>query len=115
MVGRSGVFDAILREELAVLIAGDEVELIVLVVTGLIGFLNATARRRIVAGDGESDERMVVELYLLLHQTLAERATADDGGTIVVLHSSGKDFSCRGRSFVDEHHQRYLLIAAVTI
>ena len=95
MVSRTGMLDAILREELAVLIAGEEVLLIILVITQGVWLLDASARWSIVAGDGKTDEAVVRELYLLLNQTLTERAAADDGGTVVVLHGTGKDFGRR--------------------
>ena len=95
MVSRTSMLDTILREELAVLIAGEEILLVILVITQGVWFLDASARWSIVAGDGETDEAVVRELNLLLNQTLTELSAADDGSTVVVLHGTGEDFGRR--------------------
>ena len=68
-----------------------EVLLVVLVVAGRVGLLYASAGGGIVACDGETYNAAVGEPYLLLHQTLAERATSNDGCTVIVLHGSCED------------------------
>ena len=115
MISRTGMLDAILREELAVLIAGQQVLLVILVITQGVRLLDASARWSIVAGDGETDEAVVRELNLLLNQTLTERTATDDGSTVVVLHGTGEDFSRRCRTLVDENHQWYFLISTLAV
>ena len=91
LVGRTRVVDAVLREELAVLVAYQEVFLVVLVLSAGVGLLYAAARGRVVAGDGQPHQRAVVKLDGLLHQALAERATPDDGAAVVVLDGTGEN------------------------
>ena len=50
-----------------------------------------------------------------MHQSLSERAASDYRSAVVVLYSSGKDFRSRCRRFVDEHYERYALIAATAV
>ena len=92
MIGGAGVLDAVLREELAVLIARHEVLLVFGVFTVGVGFLYASSRRRVVSGDGQANHASVGESDLLLDESLAERAAPDDRRAVVVLHGAGKDF-----------------------
>ena len=94
VVCRSRVLDTVLREELSVLIAAEQVLLVVGIVTRLEWLLYASSRRGVVACDGESDHASVGELYLLLYESFAEGAPSDDDTSVVVLDSSGKDFGC---------------------
>ena len=95
VIGRPRMLDAVLREELAMLIAVEQVLLIVLVVTQGVRFLYASTRWGVVACNGESYHAVVREFYLLLYQSLSERTSAYDGGTVIVLHGSCKDFGSR--------------------
>ena len=95
VIGRTRMLDAVLREELAMLIAVEQVLLIVLVVTQGVRFLYASTRWGVVACNGESYHAVVGEFYLLLYQSLSEGTSAYDGGTVIVLHGSCKDFGSR--------------------
>ena len=84
------MLDTVLREEFAVLIAHEQILLVVLRVAADVGLLNAAPGRGVVAGDGEANHAAVVEANLLLHQTFSKGASANDGGAIVVLHGAGE-------------------------
>ena len=47
-----------------------------------------------IARNGQTDEAVVREFYLLLNQSLTKRASSDDGSTVIILHGTRKDF-CR--------------------
>ena len=114
-IGVAGVFDAVLREELPVLVARQDVVLVVAVVAGHVGLLDAASGGRVVACDGEAYHRTVGERDGLLHQSLAEGAPPDDGAAVVVLDGTGEDFAGRGRAFVDEYHEGDVLVAAAPV
>ena len=90
VISRSRLLDAVLREELSMLVSVQQVGLIIGVVTGLIRFLNAAARRSIVAGYGEPDHTTVGESNLLLYKAFTEGSAPDNSGAVVVLHGSGE-------------------------
>ena len=115
VIFRSGVLDAVLIEELSVLIAADEIFLVALVSARGVGLLYTSACRSVVAGNGKTNHRPVVEGYRLLYEALAERAAADDGAAVVVLNGSRENLGCRCRTLVDENHERYVLIAAPAV
>ena len=115
MISRTRVLDAVLIKELAVLEAGQEVLFVFGIVAVGEGALYAAARRCVVACHGESYQAVVGELNLLLHQSLAKRASAHDGGSVVVLHGTRENLACRCRVLVDEHHKGHVLVRAVTI
>ena len=96
-------------------VASEEVHFVLLILTFLIRFLDASARWSVVTGNGQANGRTIVELDRLLHQSFTERASADDGTTVVVLNGSGKDFAGRCRTFVQENDERHLLATARTI
>ena len=93
MIFWASVTDAVLREELTVLIALQPVALIALTV--VVGLLDASSRRGIIAGNGQADHGVIGKLHGLLHQSLAEGTTADDGATVVVLNGACEDFRSR--------------------
>ena len=115
MIHLARVLDAVLREELPVLVSHQNILLIALFVAHGIRFLYASSRRCVVSGNGEPDHRVVVEWYRLLHESLAKRAAPDDGGAVVVLHGSREYFRCRCRCLVDEHYERYMLIRPTSV
>ena len=84
--------DGVLVVELATLVAIDEVHLIVLALPHRIRLLDAAAGWGVIASDGKAQGRTIVKVELLLYETLAERTTTDNLGTVVVLHGSSKDF-----------------------
>ena len=59
VIGWTGVLDAILIEEFAVLVTCDEVLLIILVVAVDIRLLYASARWRVITGDGQANHTAV--------------------------------------------------------
>ena len=69
--------------------------------------LDRAAFRRVVAGRRQFDGRVGRQLADGLHGTLAEGWRADDGGALVILQGTGDDFRGRGRTRVDQHHQRH--------
>ena len=66
------MLDAVLREVLSVLIARDEVLLVVLVIASDVRLLYASARRSVVACYRKAYDAAVGESYLLLYEALAE-------------------------------------------
>ena len=86
-----------------------------LVVSSDIRFLYASARGCVVAGNGKANHASVGKCHLLLNQPLTKRATADDSGAVVILHSTCKYLGCRCRSLVNQYHKWNFLIAAVPV
>ena len=115
VVGLASVFDAVLREELAVLIARNEILLVAGVLAVGVGLLDTTARRREVTGNGQADHAAVGERNLLLDEALSERAPANNRGPVIVLHGSGENLRRRSRPLVDEHYQRDVLVGATAV
>ena len=85
------VLDAVLREELTMLITGQQVLFIVLVVTSYVRFLDTTSRGRIIAGNGQTNHRLIVEGNRLLNQSFTKRATSDNRTTIIVLNGTSQN------------------------
>ena len=72
--------DAVLVGELAMLVAIVEIHRIIQSVALLIRLLDASAARRIIMGDGETNLAAIIEGKRALHQSLAEgSATYHDG------------------------------------
>ena len=92
------------------LVTCQQVLLIIFIIARGVGFLYASTRRCIVTGYGKAYNAAIGEPYLLLYQAFTKRAATNNGGTIVILHSASEDFRRRGRPFVNEHHQWYLLV-----
>ena len=86
---RVGKMDGVGRIQLTVLEPLFDVHGVVFTVALFVGFLDAAAGRRIVVGYGEANHRAVVKLDGTLHESLAERAAAYDGGAVLVLQCAG--------------------------
>ena len=84
------MLDAILREELTMLIAAVNVLFVVASIACRVGLLYATARRCVVTGDGKANQATVGKAQLLLNQTFSERAATDNGGSVVILHGTSE-------------------------
>ena len=95
---------AVLREELAALIAHDEFVLVLLAVSFLVGLLDATAAGGVVACNGKTHYAAVAEFHRLLHKALAEGTPSHDGAAVVVLNGTGKDFAGTGTSLIHQHY-----------
>ena len=95
LVFRPVVMNTVGREELSALVAGHEVVFVLFAMPLFIGFLDAAARGGVVAGNGQAHHAAVLELNGLLHQSLAEGTTPDDGAPVIVLNGSGEDFGGR--------------------
>ena len=65
--------------------AVEHVKVVSLVLSGLVGFLNAASGRRVVARHGEAYERAVGKPHRLLHKSFAETAHAHYGCAVLVL------------------------------
>ena len=87
--------DAVCVHQLAVVVTVDEIAIVGRGVATGVGLLDVASAGGVVAGDGEANHATVVEANLLLHQTFAKGASADDGGAIVVLHGAGEDLGRR--------------------
>ena len=109
------LMDAVLREELAAFVACQQVVFVLFAVPFLVGFLDAAAAGRIVAGHGEADHAAVAEVHGLLHQALAEGASAHDGAAVVVLNGSGEYLAGAGAAFIHKHHDGQLLEGAAPV
>ena len=107
--------DAVLREELAPLVTGNEVVLVFLAMPLLVRLLNASATRGVVAGNGKTNHASVAELHRLLHKALAKGSAPDNRASVVVLNGPCEDFACTRTTFVHKHHNRELLEGAATI
>ena len=107
--------DAVLREELASLVAGYEVIVVFFTMSLLVRLLNATAAGSIVSSHGKTDNTAVAELHRLLHKAFAKGAPADNGASVVILDRPCKDFTCTCAYLIYKHHDRQLLESAATI
>lgn len=65
--------------------------------------LNFPARRRMIAGDDQTQGRPVRKQVLPLHQPFSETAAPDDYRAVPVLQRSAHDFAGRCRPFVDQY------------
>ena len=106
------LFDAVGVEELAVFIAVDNIHAVIVGLAQLVLFLDAAARRGVVAGYRKAYGRAVAEGNLLLYQPLAEGTASYNQTSVVVLYGPGKDFARRGRPFVGEDDKRCILEGA---
>ena len=97
--------DAVGREELVVIVAADQIHIVVVIVAIRIGLLNRAARRGEVTRNGKSQRRAIGVGYLALHQTLTKRASSHDRASVVILHRAGQNLARRGTTLVDEHYQ----------
>ena len=69
------------------------------------GGLNRFSTGRVIARNGDFQAGFRPKRPYRLDRTFAERLPAHDGGPLVVLQGARNDFTGRGRSFVDQHHQ----------
>src|SRR5580704_7417890 len=76
--------------------------------------LNQTSAGRVVVSCGERESGIFGQRIDGLHQTLAECGFADDQATVVILNSSGDNFSRGSGAAVDQNHQR-IFFAAVAV
>ena len=113
MILRSGMLNAVLREEFTTLISLQYVMAIFISIG--IWLLYATTRRSIIACYRKTNHRTVRESQLLLYQSLTVRAQAYDSGTVIILHCAGENLGCRGRVFIDKHYEWHRDISAPTI
>src|SRR5215472_7863873 len=68
--------------------------------------LNGVSRWRVVPRRGQPQSSIAAaERNDRLHRAFAERAGADEGGTLLVLQSAGHDFGGRCRATVDQDDQ----------
>ena len=72
------------------LIAAVNVLFVVASIACRVGLLYATARRSVVTRDGKANQATVCKAQLLLYQTFSERATTDNGGSVVILHGTSE-------------------------
>ena len=113
VIGRTRMFNAVLREEFSVLVTVDPVTFIILSIS--IWFLDTTPRRCVVTGNGQTDHGVIREFHRFLNKSLAERPTSHNGTTIIVLDRTSKDLRGRGRTLIDKHHKRDTLIRATSV
>ena len=100
--------DAVRTHQLASVVAVDQVVVILLLFPVHIRFLDGTAGRRIVAGDGQTNHGAIGHGDGLLHQSFAECPAADDDAPVPILYGPRKDFACRSRGFVYQYDQTSL-------
>ena len=97
---------AVLREVFASLVSGDELVFVILVVARNVGFLYASARGRVVTGNGEAHHASVLEFHGLLNQSLAKGASSDNRSSVVVLNGACQNLAAAGRAFVYQNDDR---------
>ena len=97
------------------LITSEYIVIVVGIITRLKWLLYAATRWSIVTCYGQSYQTTIIKLYLLLYQTLTKRTTSNNDSTVVILHSTSKNLSCRGCPFIDEYNHWYMLIASFPI
>ena len=97
------------------LVAHQDILLVIFIVAAGVRLLDTAPRRRVVAGYGEANHGVVAKLDGLLNQSLAKRATTDDGASVVVLNGTSQNLRGRGRPLVDEDDERYGGIGATSV
>ena len=107
--------DAVLIGELAMLVAIVEIHRIIQSVTLLIRFLDASAARRIVMGDGETNFAAIIEGQRTLHQTLTKGSATNHYTTVLILDGSGNNFGGRSGKLIGEHYHLALAPSAVSL
>ena len=100
---------------LALLVAVDEVLVVVLLVALGVGFLDAASRGGVVACHGEAHHRAVVEAERTLHEALAVGAASYHHRAVPVLHSSRENFAGACRELVDDYHHFQVLVVPKTV
>ena len=84
--------DAVGAVELAVLVAGVDILIVVYRVALGVRLLDAAARRGVVVGDGKTHHRTVGELDGALDETLTKGATSHDDSAVLILQRTADDF-----------------------
>ena len=107
--------DAVLIGELAMFVTLVQIHRIIQSVTFLIWLLDASAARRIVMGDGETNLATIIEGQRTLHQSLAEGSATNYYTTVLILDGSGNNFGGRSGKLIGEHHHLALAPSAVSL
>ena len=103
------------REELVVVVAVDDIEVVRHLVATRIRFLNRATSRREIARNGKTYGRAIGEWYLRLHQTLTKCAATNNQTSVVILNRTGQNLARRGTRLVDKYCQRKLLRTTLSI
>ena len=107
--------DAVLIGELAMLVTLVQIHRIIQSVTFLIWLLDASAARRIVMGDGETNLAAIIEGQRTLHQSLAEGSATNHYATVLILDGSGNNLGGRSGKLIGEHHHLAIAPSAVSL
>ena len=107
--------DAVLIGKLAMLVTVVEIHRIIQSVALLIRLLDASAARRIIMGDGETNLAAIIEGKRTLHQSLAEGSTANHHATVLILDGSGNNLCGRSGKLVGKHYHLSLAPSAVSL
>ena len=105
--------DAVLIGELAMLVTLVQIHRIIQSVTFLIWLLDASAARRIVMGDGETNLATIIEGQRTLHQSLAEGSATYHYSTVLILNGSGNNLCGRSCKLIGKHY--YLALAPSSV
>ena len=105
--------DAVGGEDLSVCISA--VDVVVVIVRGGVGLLDASARWGIIPGHGDADAGIVAEEEGLLHKALAKGAAANYESAVVVLDGAGKNFAGRCRTLPYQNGEAHVQEGAATI
>src|SRR6186713_3036280 len=105
LIGVCSVVDVrITVEDLSIMEALHDL-FVVVVMSFVIGLLDAASRGGIVAGDRQPQGGSIAQLVLFLDQALAEGPSADDGSPVPILKGAGQYFASGGGSFVGQERQ----------
>ena len=107
--------DTIFWEVLSMFISCQPIHFVVAVFTILIRALNAASGWSIIAGNGQPDGWSVTEVDRLLYQAFTERTATHYHTSVVILNSTGENFTGRSRTFVNQHDNGHFLATACSI
>ena len=112
---RVGQVNAVLIGKLTMLVSLVKIHRIILTVALLIRLLDASAAWRIVMGNGETDFTAIFEGKRTLHQSLAKGSATHHYTTVLILYSTGNDFSRRSRKLISEDNNLALAPATISL
>ena len=97
------------------IISIQDVEFILAIFAATILLLDTSTRGYIISSHSKANRRAVGESYLVLHESLAKRATTDHKATVIILDSPGENLGGGCRILIDQHGDLAILETASAI
>ena len=90
-------------------------QVFIVLLDAFVRFLDTTARRGVVTGDGQTDHGTVGQIDGALYESFSEGTPAYYDTSVPILNGSGDNLTGGSREFIDEHHQTAFLEIAVAL